>query len=57
VTENGVTSPQVTGRDPEVSHLTGSHLDVAVGRKLEYTVHFTFYKAVSRSRRQSHDRK
>jgi len=38
--------------------LTGSHLEVAVeGRKLAYTVHFTFYKAVARKNRQSRDRK
>ena len=39
-------------------HLTGSHLEVAVeGRKLAYTVHFTSYKVVARSKRQSRDRK
>jgi len=38
--------------------LSGSHLEVAVdGRKLAYTVHFTFYKAVARRRWQSRDRK
>jgi len=35
-----------------------SHLEVDVkGRKLAYTVHFTSYKAVARSRRQSCERK
>jgi len=39
-------------------HLTGSHLEVAVGgRKLSYTVHFTSYKAVARRGRQWRDRK
>ena len=39
-------------------HLTGSHQEVAAeGRKLAYTVHFTSYKAVARTRRQSRDRK
>jgi len=38
--------------------LTASHLEVAVeGQKLAYTVHFTSYKAVHRSRRQSRVRK
>jgi len=38
--------------------LIGSLLEVDVeGRKLAYTVHFTSYKAVARSRRQSRDRK
>jgi len=38
--------------------LTRSHLAVAVeSRKLAYTVHFTFYKTVARSRRQSRDMK
>jgi len=33
-------------------------LEVAVeGRKLKYTVHFTSYKAVARSGRESGDRK
>jgi len=40
------------------SHLTGSHLEVAVeGRKLTYTVRLTSYKAVACRRRQSRDRK
>jgi len=48
----------VTGSDPEVTSFAGSHLEVAVeGLKLAYTVHFTSYKAVARSRRQSRDRK
>ena len=39
-------------------HFTGSHLEEAVeGLKLAYTEHFTSYKAVARSRRQSRDRK
>jgi len=47
--------PEVTRT---VCHLTGSHLEVAVeGRKLANTVHFTFYKAVARRRRQSRPRK
>jgi len=49
-------------RWPEVTrkwrHLTGSHLQVAVEfRKLAYMVHFTSYKAVARSRRESCNRK
>jgi len=48
-------------RWPEVTrkwrYLTGSHLEVAVGRKLAYTVCLTSYKAVARRRRQSRDRK
>jgi len=40
------------------SHLTGSHLEMAVeGWKLAYTIHFTSYNAVARSRKQSRDRK
>jgi len=38
-------------------HLTKSHLEVPVGRKLAYTVHFTIYKTVARWTRQSRDRK
>jgi len=58
VTENEVTSPQVTGTDLEGHHLTGSDLEAAVeGRKLAYTVHFTTYKAVSCRRRESRDGK
>jgi len=38
--------------------VTISHLEVAVeGRKVVYTAHFTAYKAVARSRRQSCDKK
>ena len=49
---NDVTLPQVTGRDPEVTSLTGSHLQVAVEvRKLVYTVRFTSCKAVACRRR------
>jgi len=48
----------VTSGDRKSRHLTGCHLEVAVeGRKLAYTVHFSFYKAVARRRRQSRDRK
>jgi len=52
---------QVTSGDQKCPRsdviLTGSHLEMAVeGRKLEYTVRFTSYKAVAR-RRQSRDRK
>jgi len=40
------------------SHLTGSHLEVAVeNQNLAYTVHFTSYKAVARRRRLSRDSK
>jgi len=40
------------------SHLTGSHLELAVeGWKLAYTVHFTSYKDAARRRRQSRHRK
>jgi len=57
------TSQEMTSCDrrwPEVTwkwcHLRGSNLEVAVeGRKLEYTVHFTFYKAVAHRRRQLRD--
>jgi len=63
--EEAVTWQEMTSRDlrwPEVTrkwrHLTGSYLEVVVeGRKLEYTVPFTSYKAVARRRRQSRDRK
>jgi len=55
----------MTSRDlrwPEVTqkwrNLTGNSLEVAVeGRKLLFTVHFTFCKAVARRRRQSRDSK
>jgi len=50
-TGNDVTGPQVTGSDPELTSFDGSHLEVAVGLKLEYTVHFTTYKAVAHRRR------
>jgi len=63
--EEAVTWHKMTSRDfslPEVtrkwSHLTGSHLEVAVeGQKLAYTELFTSYKAVARRKRQSRDRK
>jgi len=63
--EEAVTWQEMTSSDlrwPEVTwkwrYLTGSHLEVAMeGQKHPYTVHFTFYKAVARRRRQSHDRK
>ena len=52
--EEAVTLQEMTSRElrgPEETHLTGSHLEVAgEGRKLVYTVHFTFYKAVARRR-------
>jgi len=61
--EEAVTWEEMMSHDfkwPEVTrkwrHLTGSHLEVAVGRKLANTVHFTSYKAVAR-RRQSRARK
>jgi len=45
--------PEVTR---ELRHLTGSHLEVAVeGRKLAYSVDFTSYNTVARSRRKSRD--
>jgi len=41
----GVTLPQVTGDDPEVTYLTRSRLEAAVeGQKLAFAVHFTSYK-------------
>jgi len=41
----------VTGSDPEVTSLTGSHLEVAgEGRKLTYTAHFASYKAVAQEK-------
>jgi len=62
--QKAVTWQEMTSRDlwwPEVTrkwrHLIGSPLEVDVGRKLDYTVHFTSYKAVARRRRQSCDRK
>jgi len=63
--EEAVTWQEMTSHDlrlPEVTwkwrHWKGSHLEVAVeGRKLGYTVHFTSYKAVTRMRRHSRDRK
>jgi len=43
-----------TSGDRKWRHLTGSHLEAAIeGRKLTYTVHFTFYKAVACRRRHS----
>jgi len=59
--EKAVTWQEMTWRDlswADVtwnwSHLTGSHLKVAVeNHKLAYTVHFTSYKAVARRRRLS----
>jgi len=57
VTTNYVRSPQLTEMTRKW-HLTDSHQEVAVeGRKLAYTVHFTSYKAVASSSRQSRDRK
>jgi len=57
VTQNDVTSPQVTGSDPEKTSFDLKSPEVAVeGRKLTYTVHFTSYKAVAR-RRQPRDSK
>jgi len=58
-----VTWQKMTWRDlrwPEVTrkcrHLIRSHLEVAIkGRKLEYAMHFTSYKAVARRMRQSRD--
>ena len=48
-----ITGPQVTGMHPEMSHLTGSHQEVAVEvRKLASTVRFTS-KAEACRRRQS----
>ena len=48
----------VTGSDPEVMSFDRKSLGSGVeGQKLQYTVHFTTYKAVSRRRRQSRDRK
>jgi len=38
-------------------HLAVRHVEVAVGQKLPYTVHFTSYKAIARRRRQSRERK
>jgi len=62
--EEAVTWQEMTSRGfrwPVVTrkwrHLTGSHLEVAVGRKLAYTVHFPSCKAVVRRRSQSCDRK
>jgi len=42
----------------EVTTSDGSHLEVALeARNLVFFVHFTFYKAVARRRRQSRDKK
>ena len=58
MTANDITSPEVTGSDPEMTSSERSHLEVAVeGRKLAYTVCFTAYKAVDSRRRHSCDRK
>jgi len=58
VTGNDITRLQVTRSDPEVTSFDRRHSKVAVeGRKLAYSVHFIFYKAVARRRRQSRDRK
>ena len=38
----------MTGNDPEVGHLTGSHQEVAVeGQKLEFCVRLSSYRAVT----------
>jgi len=59
--EEAVTWQEMTSRDlrwPEVTSFAGSIQEVAVeSQKVVYTVHFTFYKAVARKRRQSRDRK
>jgi len=63
--QEAVTWQEMTSHDlrwPEVTqkwrHLTGSYLEVAVeGQKPTDIVHFIFYKAVARSRRQSRDRR
>ena len=53
MTGTDITGPQVTGMHPEMSHLTGSHQEVAVEvRKLASTVRFTS-KAEACRRRQS----
>jgi len=58
VTGNDVTLPHVTGSDLEVTSFDRKSFGSAVeGGKLGYTVHFTFYKAVARSWRESRDRK
>jgi len=58
VTENDVTSPQLTGSDLEVTSFDRKSPEVAVkGRKLMYHVPFTSYKAVSRRWRESCDEK
>jgi len=62
--EEVVTWQKMTSHDlrwPEVTrkrhHLTGSHLETVVDRKLEYTVRLTSYNAVHRRRRQLRGRK
>jgi len=63
--QKAVTWQEIRSRDfkwPKVTrkwrHLTWNHLEVAVeGQKHSGTVHFTFYKAVTRRRKQSRDRK
>ena len=58
MTGNGIRDLRRSEVTRKCRHFTGSHLEVAVeDRNLTYTVHFTSYKAVARSRRQSRDRK
>jgi len=58
VTGNDVMSPQVTGRDPEVTSFDWKSPGSGCRRpKIPYTVHFATYEAVAHRRRQSRDRK
>ena len=55
---NDVTSPQLTGSDPDVTSFHASHLDMAVKcRKLAYDMRFASYKAVARRKTQSSHKK
>jgi len=52
--ERNVTGPQVTGIYPEVTSFDRKSPGSGCGKpKLAYAVHFTSYKTVAHSRRQS----
>ena len=58
MTGNHVARPEVTGSDLEVTHLTGSTLEIDVeGRKLVFSVRLSTYRVITRRKWQSRDRK
>ena len=58
MTGNHVARPEVTGSDLEVTHLTGSTLEIDVeGRKLMFSVRWSTYRVITRRKWQSRDRK